>query len=180
VEHCAGILVRRIRWSESSLIVTWVTDRFGAIQTSARGALRRGSAFEGRLDLFLYAEISFTLSSKSTLHSLREVQVLQPLQFQSRSYASLALASYFVELAGLVAPPMVPAPELTDLLMRALNYAANEKPTVRGLVHFERETARILGVFDESAAVPPHHALEQLSGKLPGTRQIALRALQGE
>ena len=35
-----AILLRKMPWSETSLIVTWLTERFGTARTVARGARR--------------------------------------------------------------------------------------------------------------------------------------------
>jgi len=178
VEHCRAILVRKSRWSESSLIITWLTDRFGTLRTSARGALRPGSTLAGKLDLFHCAEITIAMSRTSSLHSLREVTVESSFRACGSPYASLALASYFAELSAAVAPPMQASHELHDLLGRALDHIAAKPPSRRAFDHFEAETARLLGVFDPSGATPPHVALAQLCGNLPRSRTGALKALE--
>jgi len=171
VEQCTAILIKRSRWSESSLIVTWLTDRFGALRTSARGALRPKSAFSGRLDLFQSAEIAFEPARTGSLHALREVRISKDAGISS--YQSLVLASYFAELAATVAAPMQPSEDLFDLLSRALKYLATQAPTRRAFDHFEREAARISGVLDPSARSAPHTALAQLAGRLPPSREAA-------
>ena len=75
IEQTPAILLRKVRWSETSLIVTWITERFGTLRTVARGALRPKSPLAGRLDLFYDAEISLVLNRRSDLHTLREVSV---------------------------------------------------------------------------------------------------------
>jgi len=174
VETCLAILVRRSRWSETSLIATWVTDAFGTLQTAARGALRPGGTLTGKLDLFHRTEISVVFSHKSTLHALREVRVIEAFTAGARSYAALALASYFGELTAAVSPPMQPAHELHDLLARALGYLENGTADRRALAHFERECARLLGVLDPSGRVAPHTALAGLCGALPKSRTTAV------
>ncbi|MEX1118404.1 MAG: recombination protein O N-terminal domain-containing protein, partial [Terrimicrobiaceae bacterium] len=92
MEHCQAILVRKSRWSESSLLITWVTDAFGTLKTSARGALRAGSPFAGKVDLFHRAEITFTLSKASSLHSLREISLIKPFDAPRATYQTVAMA----------------------------------------------------------------------------------------
>src|SRR5205085_10476407 len=53
-----GILLRKRKLSDTSLIVSWCTDSLGIIQTVARGARRPKSPFRGQLDLFFEAELS--------------------------------------------------------------------------------------------------------------------------
>lgn len=177
MEVCHAILVRKRRWSESSLIVTWLTDRFGALQTSARGALRPGSAFAGKLDLFHRAEIGFVFSRTSTLHALREVGTSRPATGIAANYGSLALASYFAELAAAICPPMQPSPDIHDLLVRALGHLESSPPSARAFHHFEREAARLAGVLDPAGQTPPQASLSGLCGTLPRSRSQALDAL---
>src|SRR5947208_17169012 len=68
-----GILLRKRKLSDTSLIVSWCTDSLGIIQTVARGARRPKSLFRGQLDLFFDAELSIAKSRRSNLHTLREV-----------------------------------------------------------------------------------------------------------
>jgi len=175
MEHCRAILVRRVRWSETSLIVTWMTDHFGTVQTLARGALRPKSGFAGKLDIFHRAEISFSPSRRSTLHTLHEV-VLQGIP-QAFPYKRLVLASYFAELAASASPTMQPAHDVWDLLHRALEHLAGVDVSLRALPHFECELAKILGVWHEDAGIAPHAAIAGLfGGVLPRTRGEAVAA----
>lgn len=177
MESCRAILIQHSRWSETSLLVTWLTDRFGTLRTAARGALRPGSAFHGKLDLFHQCEISLTLSRTTTLHSLREVALIRPFSPVCASYAAMALASYFAELGAALAPPMQAAPEFHDLLTRALDHLTQAPPTRKALLHFESEAARLSGVLDSRGQTPPASALARLCGGLPASRQTALKAL---
>src|SRR5437867_12453130 len=68
-----GILLRKRKLSDTSLIVSWCTNSLGIIQTVARGARRPRSPFRGQLDLFFEAELSIATSRRSNLHTLREV-----------------------------------------------------------------------------------------------------------
>ena len=47
-----AILMRKIRFSDTTLIVEWLTEDFGRLKTIAKGALRPKSTFAGKLDLF--------------------------------------------------------------------------------------------------------------------------------
>ena len=53
-----GILLRRIRYSDTSLILTWFTDLHGKIKAMAKGALRQKSAFAGKLTIYSFTAIS--------------------------------------------------------------------------------------------------------------------------
>lgn len=179
MEQARAILLRKIPWSETSLIVSWLSETHGSVRTTARGARKPGSAFAGKLDLFFQAEISFIPSRKGgDLHELREAHVLSPFDAAKSGGAGFYLAAYFAELAGHSAPAMHPAAEIFDLLTRALNFLQTKPATEAALHHFERELAKILGVHDPRGQVGAHEGLLSLGGGLPKTRAAALRLLR--
>src|SRR5437763_16279279 len=75
MESTEAILIRKRKFSDTSLIVSWCTDSFGCVQTVAKGARRLKSPFAGKLDLFFEAEISIVRSRKTDLHTLTEVEL---------------------------------------------------------------------------------------------------------
>ena len=116
METSAAILLRKRKFSDTSLIVSWCTESFGCIQTVAKGARRAKSPFAGKLDLFFEAEISIVRSRKSDLHTLAEV-VLKNLFAGIRSnYLRLQTAAYFVELIEICTERDHREPELFGLL----------------------------------------------------------------
>ncbi len=78
MESTAAILLRKRKFSDTSLIVSWCTDSLGCIQTVAKGARRAKSPFAGKLDLFFQAEIQIARSRRSDLHTLTEVVLRNP------------------------------------------------------------------------------------------------------
>ena len=163
-----AILLRRIRFSETSLIVTWLTRDHGKLKTMARGALRPKSPFAGVLDLFFEADIAFARSGRSEIHTLREAALRNPFDGIRKEYARVELAAYFVELIDLVTESDHPVPELFDLLLRALAYLENATPSRKALVHFEHELARLLGVHVEG---PGFAALARTVPRMPESRR---------
>jgi DNA repair protein RecO (recombination protein O) len=164
-------------WSETSLIVTWLTERFGSIRTVARGARRPKSEFAGSLDLLFAADICFSVSRKGDLHTLREVGLNTVFNVSAAGKAGFYLASYFSELAGLAAPSMQPAHEIFDLLNRGISFAQRSPATRRAPNHFETNCVAFWRaddrVLDESAT----DALASLCGVIPTTRALALEFL---
>lgn len=174
-ESTPAILLRKTPWSETSLIVTWLTSDFGMTRTIARGARGPRSVFAGKLDLFFCADIAFAHSRKGDLHALREVSIISAFDASKSGYAGFHLAAYFAELAGSAAPAMHPAPDIYDLLRRALEYLQKSPASEKALDHFERELCRILGVHDVSGKVTASDALHSLQGKAPKSRAAALK-----
>ncbi len=149
-----AILLRRARLSDTSWIITWLTEGAGRVKTAAKGARRPRSPFAGKLDLFFLEEISFTLSRKSDLHTLREVVLIEPFEGLRADFLRTELAAYFVELIELVTEPEQPVPELFDLLLRALRHLNTAKPALRSLLHFESELVRLLGIHGQPGVTP--------------------------
>ncbi len=177
MEEARAILLRRYRFSENSLLVVWLTDRHGKVKTGVRSAMKPGSPFAGRLELFTEAEISFKAprtTKGSDLHSLCEVVVTRDRAIPS-TYASILSASYFAELCDLFTETMHPVPEIFHLLQRAWGFLRTQAPTRRAVEHFEAELARVLGIYDP--AIPAHHSLSAVAQKLPNNRMLLIAQL---
>ena len=171
-----AILLRRTRLSDTSWIVTWLTEGHGRLKTAARGARRPRSAFAGKLDLFFLDDISYVPSQKSDLHALREVVLIQPFEGLRADFLRTQLAAYFVELIELVTETEHPVPELFDLLLRALRYLDGGEPTLRALLHFESELVRLLGIHGQER-VTPAAAIGRAYHAIPAARVDLARRL---
>ena len=178
MQSTAAILLRKRKFSETSLIVSWCTESLGCIQTVAKGARRTKTPFAGKLDLFFEAEISIVPSRKSTLHTLTEVVLKNPVAGIRKNYLRTQTAAYFVELIEICTERDHREPELFALLRRAFGYLDANDPDLRAVSHFETELARIAGVHDaKKLKADPAFALGALFGKLPLSRTPLLKRL---
>jgi len=171
-----AILIRRYRFSETSMLCVWLTEDFGKVKTSARGALKPGGAFHGKIDLFYQAEIAFVRSRSGEIHTLREVSLHAPFDGNGGRYANLAVASYFAELCDAITEPMASNDGLYDLLHRAVKYLGTCAPTYRAIEHFECETCRLLGILHDRSI--PSELLASHAGKIPAGRLAAIKAVR--
>lgn len=169
MDNTAAILLRKTKLSDTSLILTWLTLAHGKMKTVAKGARQPKSRFAGRLDLFFECEIGFARSRKSELHTLREVELIDPHERLRGDYTRVALAAYFVELIELVTEPEHAVAELFDLFQRALRYLNENAANLRALEHFERELVRLLGI--EHPQVTAAVAIGRAYHKLPAARR---------
>jgi len=149
----------------------------GVVQTVARGARRPKSPFAGRLDLFFEAEISVALSRKSTLHTLRELTILEPFSGIRSQHLRTQVASYFVELVELCTETDQHEPQIFDLLRRSFGFLDQHDPEWRVVTFFETELARIAGVHDARRANAAG-GIGDLFGRLPAGRAALAEALQ--
>ena len=177
----AAILLRKRKFSDTSLIVSWCTESLGCIQTVAKGARRPKSPFTGKLDLFFEADIAIAPSRRSDLHTLTEVALRNPFAGIRKNYLRMQTAAYFIELIEICTERDHREPELFGLLRRAFGYLDENDPTPRAVAHFETELARIAGVHDRSRLrVDPAFALGNLFGRLPLSRTPLLKTLAAE
>src|SRR5216110_1288769 len=181
MESTEAILLRKRKFSDTSLIVSWCTESLGCVQTIAKGARRPKSPFAGKLDLFFEAEISIVRSRKTDLHTLAEVVLKNPFAGIRSNYLRTQTAAYFVELIEICTERDHREPELFALMRRAFGYLNANDPTSRSLVHFEAELARIAGVHDtKKLKADPAFALGNLFGRLPLSRTPLLKTLASE
>ena len=182
VQTTAAILLRKRKFSDTSLIVCWCTESLGCIHTVAKGARRTKTPFAGKLDLFFETEISIVPSRRSTLHTLTEVVLKNPFAGIRQNYLRTQTAAYFVELIEICTERDHHDPELFRLLRRAFAYLDANDPNRRAVLHFETELARIAGVHPAAAGQKklkpdPAFALHNLFGRLPLSRTPLLKRL---
>lgn len=175
MQSTLATLIRLTRLTETSLIVHWFSQRHGLIKTVAKGARRPKSPFAGQLDLFFGGEITFQPAKHGELHALREVFIHQWRQGLRQNYSSTLLAAYCCQLLESAVEPDHPAPELHDLLERALDHLDGTEPSLRALRHFESELARLLGIAHHTR--PADQLLRELLGSLPASREQLLERL---
>ena len=185
MQSTAAILLRKRKFSDTSLIVSWCTESLGCVQTVAKGARRAKTPFAGKLDLFFETEISIVTSRKSTLHTLTEVVLKNPFAGIRTNYLRTQAAAYFVELIEICTERDHHEPELFALLRRAFGYLDANDPNLRAISHFETELARIAGVHPAAAGqkklkADPAFALGNLFGRLPLSRTPLLKTLESQ
>lgn len=132
-----GIILRTHRFSETSLIVRWLTPDLGRVATLARGALRPKSAFRGRLDLYYLAQIAFTSSRRSTLHSLKEISLLETFEGLRHTYTALENAAYATRLVEKITETDTPLPGIFELLEAFLRLACHPPTSHLHVAEFE-------------------------------------------
>ena len=113
-----GLVLREVRYKESSKMLTVLTDTMGKVPVSARGTLRKGSKTGASAQFLTFSEM--TLSGGNGRWTLTEGRVLEEFRGLREDPALLALGAYFAELAEMVSDEDVPDPELMQLLLNTL------------------------------------------------------------
>jgi DNA repair protein RecO (recombination protein O) len=161
-ETLHAILLRRIRFSDTSLIVSWFSQERGKLKTVAKGALRANSSFAGKLDLFFQCELTVGWSQRSELHSLREIVLIKHFAGIRRNYPNTLAAGYFSELVDETTEPEHPEATIYELLVRAFLYLEEKPVTARAVHFFEHELGKNLGLESRTPAQAADHLLHSL------------------
>jgi DNA repair protein RecO (recombination protein O) len=146
IESATGIILRTRRFTETSLIVHWLTAKLGRLSTVAKGACRPKSPLRGRLDLFYEAEFSFVRSRRSDLHTLREVSLRETHAALREDLAQLRPAAYAVALIEQATEQDSPIPSIYELLTGFLRSLPAAPPRPQQVLAFEFKLLAELGL----------------------------------
>jgi DNA repair protein RecO (recombination protein O) len=116
-------VLRRVRWSDSSLILNLYTLDFGRMSVMAKGALRPGGRFHGSLELFSGISASISRREGRELETLMDVSVEEPgagLRSDPEAFAHACLFSEWVMGLNYGSEPSQPAFHLIAGVFRRL------------------------------------------------------------
>ncbi len=146
IERAQGLILRTRPLTETSIIVNWLTPDCGRIDTVAKGARRANSPFRGKLDLFYLAELSFSRSRRSQLHTLREVALRETHRALRQELAYLQQASYCAALVEQTTETETPLPAVFDLMTALLAHLPRQPAQPQTLFAFELKLLNELGL----------------------------------
>jgi len=181
MDQTQALLIRRTRFGDTSLILTWFTERYGLVKTIAKGALRPKSPLFGKVDLFFQCDITVTVAKKGDLHALRELHVIAPFEGIRTSYLRALVSSYFSELLAQGIEFEHPMPELFHLALRAFGYLNETEPTIRSVHYFEEQFCKMIEL--ETGQIPVNNILHRrlsalLGGRIPDNRGVVLAKIE--
>lgn len=146
IENATGIILRMRPLTETSLIVQWLTPALGRIATVAKGARRPKSPFQGKLDLFYEADFSFSRSSRSDLHNLREVSLQETHRTLREDIHKLQQAAYAAAFIEQATETETPLAELFGLFKQFLDHLCAAGPSATLIFAFELKLLTELGL----------------------------------
>jgi len=150
-ERAHGLILRTRPFTETSLIVNWLTPELGRISTVAKGARRTKSPFRGKLDLFYEGEFSFHRSRRSELHTLREIMLRETNTALRHDLGYLHQASYCATLIEQTTETQTPLPEIYELFFGFIRALPQQPPKPRTVFAFEFKLLQILGLTPDIA-----------------------------
>lgn len=124
-----AIVLRSMKYSESSLIVTLLTREKGKLTVIAKGARRTKSRFGGALQPMSYIQVVFYYKPTRSLQTLTEASYVQPFHDISRSLEKITVGLRAVELVEAFMQEEEPNPFVFNLLVTVLGRlnAASER-----------------------------------------------------
>jgi len=169
-ETTHGLILRTRPFTETSLIVNWLTPDLGRLSTVAKGARRPKSPFRGKLDLFYLADFSFQRSRRSELHTLREVSVREMHAALRRELGHLQQVAYCAALLEQATEKETPIPAIFELMRGFPDAVLPAPPRPQNIFAFE------LKLLDELGLQPD---LDQ-TRLTPGAKQIVKALTEGD
>ena len=94
----SAIMLRRVEYGESDMIVTLFSLERGKMSVFAKGAKKSKKRFAGALELFNLLEVVVTQGKKKGLFMLQEADIKKPYECIRTNIKKTAYASYFTEL----------------------------------------------------------------------------------
>ena len=159
IEKTEAIALRVTGFSNTSLMVAWLTPEGRRLVTSAKGALRPRSPFLGQVDLHYTCEVLYyARGGRGGAHVLRECTPLDTRAALRSNWRAALGASYATDLVDHVAASAPPTPALHALLRATLDRLASRGESAATLLAFETRLLAALGQSPDLEGCP--HCLD--------------------
>ena len=166
-ESAQAIALRTRSLSDSSLIVHWLTQQHGRLNTVAKGARRAKSPFRGVIDLLFEVEIYFSRSRRSNLHTLREAKLSNSHSNLQQDVKRLQLLAYATHLLEKNTEMEHPLPGIHTIFSTLLNHLDTQSVRPILVYAFEIKFLHELGLAppcdDNRLGIQAAKLMEQLS-----------------
>ena len=144
-EKSNAIVLRSVEYSESSYIVTLLTEDFGKISAIAKGARRRKSAFESALDLLSISRIVFLPKPSDSLDLLTEAVLERPFRAAKRELSRFYAGLYVAELTNSLTQDRDPTSDMFRRVENALRALDAQRNVSTSLLRFEMQVLHDMG-----------------------------------
>ena len=120
-----ALLLRRVEYGESDLVLTLLTDTQGRISALARGARKSVKRFGGAIEPMHTLRISYDDHSGAELVMLREAKLERARPFLLTSLERMLAAGLALNWVRKAAPPRTPEPEVWQAIEALLDHLAD-------------------------------------------------------
>ena len=126
-EKASGIVLSAVNYGESDKILNIFTLEQGVVSAKIKGVKKAGAKLRFSAEPFCFAE--FTLARRGGMATVAGCAQKESFFGLREDISRLALAQYFCELAGVLAPEESPAEEYLRLMLNALYFLSkNARP----------------------------------------------------
>jgi DNA repair protein RecO (recombination protein O) len=116
-----ALLLRRVEYGESDLVVTLLTQKVGKVSALARGARKSSKRFTGSLEALHTLRIELDERPGAELATLVETKLQTPREKIMRSLSAMEAAGKALSWARRASPPRTPEAGVYDVLTTLLD-----------------------------------------------------------
>lgn len=120
-----ALLLRRVEYGESDLVITLLTDTIGRVSALARGARKSVKRFGGVIEPMHTLRIAYDDRSGAELVVLREARLERARPFLVTSLERMQAAGLALNWVRKAAPPRTPEPEVWLAMEALLDHLGN-------------------------------------------------------
>lgn len=146
IDRTQAIVLRVFPYSETSMVVNWLTPSDGRLTSLVKGGYRPRSPFLGQIDLFYTCEILYYHRPGRPLHILKECS---PTAYRPRfrhDWRACATASYLADLVYRISPDQAHHGGLFEFLDGALDHLQLQGGSPAFLFWCEIQLLSLLGL----------------------------------
>jgi DNA repair protein RecO (recombination protein O) len=142
-----AIILRIVDFSNTSQIITCLSEKYGKVTLSAKGIHRYKTFNNGQYDLFAEVEILYYTKCSNNIHILKEISPIQLRAELRNNWKAAALASYFADIVNKISLPYLHQDEIYEILNKGLEELnTSELPNIKTLFLFELKLLDALGL----------------------------------
>jgi DNA repair protein RecO (recombination protein O) len=119
-----GVVTKTVNYGEGDKIITLLSDKFGKIQTMAKGARRTKSKLIAGTQLFCHGE--FLLFKGKNWYYIDQVEIISTFYKIRNDLIRLSYGTYLIELVNEITQPEQPPGRLFDLTVESLEMLSDE------------------------------------------------------
>lgn len=143
-----ALILGRVNYRESDLILQLFTDGLGRLSALARGSRKSQKRFSGSLEPMHTLRVELSDKPRGELHTLKDARLSQPRTHLTTHLDGLTIAGKALNWVRRAAPHHTPEPELwraITLLLDELNKPAEVEQPERLLAGFGTRLLEVLG-----------------------------------
>ena len=142
-----ALLLRRVEYGESDLVVTLLTDSIGRVSALARGARKSVKRFGGVLEPMHTLRISYDDRAGAELVVLREAKLERARPFLVTSLERMQAAGQALNWVRKAAPPRTPEPEVWAAMEALLDHLGDAEDSASPRARLAATGLRLLSAF---------------------------------